>query len=101
MFRYTLRIITFLINDFTFLHFKGGFWFITIPFILFLVYISKINKNKINSTEDFIDKEVEELSLYSIEFKVNKDEKWKIGQVLKRTGYNNIDDLVKDLIENI
>ena len=36
--------------------------------------------------------------MYTFEFKVNNEEKWKIGQVLKRMSYENIDDLVKNII---
>lgn len=52
-----------------------------------------------NNSDDFIDdKEIEELPMYTFEFKVNNEEKWKIGQVLKRMSYENIDDLVKNII---
>ena len=103
MFRSFLKLITFLIEDFKFLGFYGGFWFLTIPLILLIIYAekSKSEKDKLNAAEDFYTEEVKELPLYSIEFKVNKDEKWKIGQVLKRTGYNNIDDLITSIIKEI
>lgn len=96
-----LKLITFLIRDFKFLGFYGGFWFLTVPLVILMVYVekNKSEKDKLNASEDFIDpKDIEELPLYSIEFKVNSAEKWQIGQVLKRMDYNTIDDLIKSLL---
>jgi hypothetical protein len=101
MFRSFLRLLTFLIEDFKFLGFTGGFWFLSVPIITLVICAekSKCEKDKLNAAEDFDDVEdVEELPLHSIEFKVNNTEKWKIGQVLKRMNYENIDDLVKNII---
>lgn len=103
MFRSFLKLITFLIEDFKFLGFSGGFWFLTIPLILLIVQAekSKSEKDKLNNAEDFIDiEEAEELPLYSFEFKVNNNEKWQIGQVLKRMNYDTVDDLVRNVINN-
>lgn len=101
MFRSFLKLLTFLIEDFKFLGFTGGFWFLSVPLIILIVKAekSKSEKDKLNATEDFDDVEdVEELPLHSIEFKVNNTEKWQIGQVLKRMDYNTIDDLIKSLL---
>lgn len=98
MFRSFLRLLTFLIEDFKFLGFTGGFWFLSVPIITLVICSekSKCEKDKLNAAEDFDD--VEELPLHSIEFKVNNTEKWQIGQVLKRMDYNTIDDLIKSLL---
>lgn len=101
MFRSFLKLLTFLIEDFKFLGFTGGFWFLSVPLIILIVKAekSKSEKDKINAAEDFIEvEEIEELPLYSMEFKVNSTEKWQIGQVLKRMDYNTIDDLIKSLL---
>ncbi|OFS21551.1 hypothetical protein [Clostridium sp. HMSC19A10] len=101
MIRSILGLITYLISDFKFLGFYGGFWFLSVPLITLVICAekSKSEKDKINAAEDFDDVEdVEELPLHSIEFKVNNTEKWQIGQVLKRMDYNTIDDLIKSLL---
>ncbi|MDU1114596.1 MAG: hypothetical protein E7J99_12855 [Clostridium butyricum] len=101
MFRSFLRLLTFLIEDFKFLGFTGGFWFLSVPIITLVICAekSKCEKDKLNAAEDFDDVEdVEELPLHSIEFKVNNTEKWQIGQVLKRMNYATIDDLIKSLL---
>ncbi len=101
MIRSILNLITYLINDFKFLGFYGGFWFLSVPLITLVICAekSKCEKDKLNAAEDFDDVEdVEELPLHSIEFKVNSTEKWQIGQVLKRMDYNTIDDLIKSLL---
>ena len=55
--------------------------------------------HQFNDIDDFIDdKEIEELPIYTFEFKINNEEKWTIGQVLKRMNYENIDDLIKNMI---
>ncbi len=101
MIRSILDLITYLINDFKFLGFYGGFWFLSVPLITLVICAekSKYEKDKLNVAEDFYDiEDVEELPLHSIEFKVNNTEKWQIGQVLKRMDYNTIDDLIKSLL---
>ena len=104
MFRSALKLITFLLEDFKFLGFHGGFWFLTIPLILLIVQAekSKSEKDKLNYAGDFMDPEdVEEIPLYSFEFKVNNNEKWQIGQVLKRMNYDTVDDLIRNVINNV
>ena len=104
MIRSILGLITYLISDFKFLGFYGGFWFLSVPLITLVICAkkSKCEKDKLNAVEDFGDAEdVEELPLHSIEFKVNNTEKWQIGQVLKRMDYNTIDDLIKSLLSDI
>ncbi len=91
------------LDGWTFLHLKGGFWIITVPLVIFWIYVEWCNKDKLkgnlNSIDDFIEPvEIEELPIYTFEFKVNQEEKWKIGQVLKRMDYKNIDDLVKNIV---
>ncbi|MEW9991791.1 hypothetical protein [Clostridium butyricum] len=101
MFRSFLKLLTFLIEDFKFLGFTGGFWFLSVPLITLVICAekSKCEKDKLNAVEDFDDAEdVEELPLHSIEFKVSNTEKWQMGQVLKRMDYNTIDDLIKSLL---
>ncbi|MDU5720750.1 MAG: hypothetical protein E6Z74_10015 [Clostridium perfringens] len=101
MIRSILGLITYLISDFKFLGFYGGFWFLSVPLITLVICAekSKCKKDKLNAAEDFYDiEDVEELPLHSIEFKVNNTEKWQIGQVLKRMDYNTIDDLIKSLL---
>ena len=97
MFRGFLRLITYLIEDFKFLGLRGGFWFITIPLLIFIINIETKEKDKLNAAEDFAD----EIPVHSLEFKVNAMEKWQIGQTLKRLQYKSIDDMVQDIIENI
>ncbi|GEQ22446.1 hypothetical protein CBU02nite_29520 [Clostridium butyricum] len=104
MIRSILNLITYLINDFKFLGFYGGFWFLSVPLITLVICAekSKCEKDKLNIAEDFNDiDDIEELPLHSIEFKVNNTEKWQIGQVLKRMDYNTIDDLIKSLLSDI
>lgn len=101
MIRSILNLITYLINDFKFLGFYGGFWFLSVPLIALVICAekNKCEKDKLNAAEDFYEiEDVEELPLHSIEFKVNSTEKWQIGQVLKRMDYNTIDDLIKSLL---
>lgn len=97
MFREFLRLITYLIEDFKFLKLRGGFWFITIPLLILIINIETKEKEKLNSVEDFAD----EIPVHSLEFKVNATEKWQIGQVLKRSKYKSIDDMVQDIIKDI
>ena len=104
MFRSTLKLITFLLEDFKFLGLRGGFWFLTIPLVLLIVQVekSKSEKYNLNAAEDFISPEdIEELPLYSFEFKINNNEKWQISQVLKRMNYDTVDDLVRNVINNV
>lgn len=104
MIRNILNLITYLINDFKFLGFYGGFWFLSVPIITLVICAekSKCEKDKLNAAEDFDDVEdVEELPLHSIEFKVNNTEKWQIGQVLKRMNYATVDDLVRNVLNDI
>ncbi|MGG7200204.1 hypothetical protein ACQPUL_05630 [Clostridium butyricum] len=104
MIRSILNLITYLINDFKFLGFYGGFWFLSVPLITLVICAekSKCEKDKLNAAEDFYDiEDVEELPLHSIEFKVNNTEKWQIGQVLKRMNYNTVDDLVRNVLNDI
>ena len=91
------------LDGWTFLHLKGGFWLLVVPLvalIIFAEYCKKDNSTgRLNDISDFIDPvEIEELPIYTFEFKVNQEEKWKIGQVLKRMEYKNIDDLVKNIV---
>lgn len=104
MIRSILGLITYLISDFKFLGFYGGFWFLSVPLITLVICAekSKSEKDKINAAEDFIEvEEIEELPLYSMEFKVNTNEKWQIGQVLKRMNYATVDDLVRNVLNDI
>lgn len=104
MLRSTLKLITFLLEDFKFLGFNGGFWFLAVPLVLLIVQAekSKSEKDKLNAAEDFIyPEDIEELPLYSFEFKINNNEKWQISQVLKRMNYDTIDDLVRNVINNV
>ena len=83
------------LDGWTFLHLKGGFWLLVVPLvalIIFAEYCKKDNSTgRLNDISDFIDSvEIEELPIYTFE--------WKIGQVLKRMEYENIDDLVKNII---
>lgn len=104
MIRSILNLITYLINDFKFLGFYGGFWFLSVPLITLVICAekSKCEKDKLNIAEDFNDiDDIEELPLHSIEFKVNNTEKWQIGQVLKRMNYATVDDLVRNVLNDI
>jgi len=90
-----------LFTGWSFLHLNGGFWFIGLPLMFIWIssdwYIKVRDKNCLNTLEDFgalIDSE--ESELYRMEFKVNKDEKCKIGQVLKRAEYNSVDELIRN-----
>ncbi|MDU1231643.1 MAG: hypothetical protein E6980_15910 [Clostridium sp.] len=104
MIRSILNLITYLIKDFKFLGFYGGFWFLSVPLITLVICAekSKCEKDKLNIAEDFNDiDDIEELPLHSIEFKVNNTEKWQIGQVLKRMNYATVDDLVRNVLNDI
>lgn len=104
MIRSILNLITYMINDFKFLGFYGGFWFLSVPLITLVICAekSKCEKDKLNVAEDFNDiDDIEELPLHSIEFKVNNTEKWQIGQVLKRMNYATVDDLVRNVLNDI
>lgn len=97
MFREFLRLITYLIEDFKLLGLYGGFWFITIPLLVLIIHIETKEKDKLNAAEDF----TEEIPVHSLEFKINATEKWQIGQVLKRSKYKSIDDMLRDIIRDI
>ena len=91
------------LDGWTFIGLKGGFWLLVLPFIALIIFAEWCKKDKfasrLNDISDFIEPvEIEELPIYTFEFKVNQEEKWKIGQVLKRMEYENIDDLVKNII---
>lgn len=88
-------------NNWSFLGLNSGFWLFGLPlacvWIASELYAKDKKENSLNELEDFIDfEDIEELELYRMEFKVNKEEKWKIGQVLKRSKYNNVDELVRN-----
>lgn len=90
----------------SFLHLNGGFWFIGLPIIVLWVlsdlYVKDKDAHSLNELEDFIDiEDIEELELYKMEFKVSKEEKWKIGQVLKRAEYRNVDELVRNSLHEM
>jgi hypothetical protein len=85
-----------------FIGINGGFWFTALP--IGAIWISshfclkERDKNMLRTLEDFGVEEDEELELYRMEFKINKEEKWKIGQVLKRAEYGNVDELVRNAL---
>jgi len=88
-------------NNWSLLGLNSGFWLFGLPLVAVWVaselYAKDKEKNSLNELEDFIDTEdIEELELYTMEFKVSKEEKWKIGQVLKRAEYNTVDELVRN-----
>lgn len=85
---------------YTFLGLNGGFWFIALPLSAIWIsshfYLKERDENTLRTLEDFgVIEGVEETELCRIEFKINKEEKWKIGQVLKRAECNTVDELVK------
>jgi len=93
-------------NTWSFLGLNSGFWLFGLPlaavWIASELYAKDKEKNSLNELEDFIDiEDIEELELYTMEFKVSKEEKWKIGQVLKRAEYNNVDELVRNSLHEI
>lgn len=80
---------------------NGGFWFIGFPLLLIWLsshfYLKEKEKNTLNTLEDFgVIEDLDESQLFKIEFRISKEEKWKIGQVLKRSKYNNVDELVRN-----
>lgn len=91
----------------SFLGLNGGFWFIALPigviWISSYFYLKEKERNTLRTLEDFgVIEDIEEIELCRMEFKINKEEKWKIGQVLKREKYNNVDELIRNsLIEMI
>ena len=90
----------------TFLGLNAGFWIIGLPLVVIWVlsdiYAKDKYKNTLNELEDFLNYEdIDELELYPIEFKINREEKWKIGQVLKREEYNSIDQLIRNSLHEI
>lgn len=92
-----------ILNEWTFLGLKGGFWILVVPLVSLITFAEWCKKDKskgkLNDIDDFIGaKEIEKLPIYTFEFKVNNEEKWQIGQVLKRMNYENIDDLIKNMI---
>lgn len=91
---------------YSFLGLNGGFWFIALPigviWISSYFYLKEKDKNCLNALEDFgVLDDMEEPELYRMEFKVSKEEKWKIGQVLKRAEYSTVDELVKSSLYEI
>lgn len=83
-----------------FLCLNGGFWFIALPLSAIWIsshfYLRERDKNTLRTLEDFgVMEDVEESELCRMEFKISKEEKWKIGQVLKREEYSNVDDLIR------
>lgn len=94
------------ITGWSFLHLNGGFWFIGIPIIIIWIssdwYIKVRDKDCLNALEDFgVLEDADESELYRMEFKISKEEKWKIGQVLKRAEYNTVDELVRNSLHEI
>ena len=94
------------LTGWSFLYLNGGFCFVGFPIIVLWVlselYAKDKEENSLNELEDFIDiEDIEELELYTMEFKVSKEEKWKIGQVLKRAEYNTVDELVRNSLYEI
>lgn len=86
-----------------FLGLNGGFWFIALPisaiWLSSHLYLKEKEKNTLRTLEDFgVIEDLDESQLFKIEFKINKEEKWKIGQVLKRSKYNNVDELVRNTL---
>lgn len=86
-----------------FLGLNGGFWFIALPigviWISSYLYLKEKEKNTLRTLEDFgVLEDFDESELYRMEFKINKEEKWKIGQVLKRAEYDNVDELVRSTL---
>lgn len=80
---------------------NGGFWFIAFPLAMIWIcshfYLKERDRNCLNALEDFgVEEDIEESELVRMEFKVSKEEKWKIGQVLRRADYNTIDELVRN-----
>lgn len=87
-------------NNWSFLGLNSGFWLFGFPLIVLWVlsdlYAKDKEENYLNELEDFIDiEDIEELELYPLEFKVTKEERWKIGQVMKRGNFDSIDELIK------
>lgn len=85
---------------------NGGFWLIGLPLMLICLcshfYLKDRDKNTLSTLEDFgVIEDLEELELYRMEFKISKEEKWKIGQVLKRSKYKNVDELVRNTLYEI
>lgn len=85
---------------------NGGFWFIGLPLIGMWIcshfYLKDRDKNCLSNIEDFeVLEDVDESELIRMEFKINKEEKWKIGQVLKRSKYENVDELVRNTLYEI
>lgn len=95
-----------ILDGWTFLGLKGGFWILVVPLVGLIIFAEWCKKDKskgkLNDIDDFIDdKKIEELPMYTFEFKVNNEEKWKIGQVLKRMNYATVDDLVRNVLNDI
>ena len=93
-------------NNWSFLGLNSGFWLFGLPlaavWIASELYAKDKEKNSLNELEDFLEyKDIVELELYPLEFKVSKEEKWKIGQVLKRAEYKTVDELVRNSLHEI
>lgn len=91
---------------YSFMGLNGGFWFVALPFSVIWIsshlYLKNKERNTLRTLEDFgILEDLEESELFKIEFKINKEEKWKIGQVLKRSKYNTIDELIRNSLYEI
>ena len=90
-------------NNWSFLGLNSGFWLFGLPLFALWVaselYAKDKEENSLNELEDFIEAEdIEELELYTMEFKINKEERWKIGQVMKRGNFDSIDELIRNSI---
>lgn len=88
-------------NNWSFLWLNSGFWIIGFPIAITWIsshfYLKERDKNCLNALEDFEPiEDIKNIELYRMEFKVSKEEKWKIGQVLKRSKYDNVDELVRN-----
>ncbi|WP_271814130.1 hypothetical protein [Clostridium beijerinckii] len=86
---------------YSFLGLNYGFWFFAFPLTVIWIsshlYLKEKDKNTLRTLEDFgILEDLEESELFKIEFKINKEEKWKIGQVLKRSKYDTVDELIRN-----
>lgn len=85
---------------YSFLGLNGGFWFIALPLSAIWIsshfYLKERDKKTLRTLEDFgVIEDIEEADLCRMEFKISKEEKWKIGQVLKRAEYRTVDELVR------
>lgn len=90
-----MQYIVWLLN-YEFLYFKGGFWFIALPFFTLCIYSNYyIYKRKKEEQEN------EDLPLENIILNLSKEEKWMLDNLIKKSESGNLDNYITKILKNI